>query len=136
MGKGTILGGKAASQIGDVVRWWNRTHANDLPATRPQPVIQGSESSIRWGTLTAQLVGQTTVPVLANAIRFDRNTADSGSHGSWVPELDSGGAQLQFKVIENLLPTTKKIPQGKKVCCVQVAPDVWAPIAAECPVNV
>jgi hypothetical protein len=91
---------------------------------------------VRFGILTADLVGQTTTPVLANEQAFSRNTAMSGSHGTWVNVLDSASNPVKLKVIEYLLPTSKKIPSGKKIVCVHIAEDVCIPIAAECPVAV
>lgn len=97
------------------------------------PPAQGTAD--RWGELTEDLVGRTTVPAKANWMRFERNESDSGSRGSWVPVIDSDGQQATFLVIDFILPTNKKIPAGKRIHCEQVARDLWAPDASECPVN-
>lgn len=138
MAKGTTLGKTAVNQIGEVVRWWMRDYANPMPPPPPpQPVIHGdSGSTARWGVLKEDLIGGTTEGVLAREIFFNRNDADAGSRGAWADVQDSNGDSVEFLVIDALLPSSKKIPADKRVCCVQVAGDVWAVIAAECPVDV
>jgi hypothetical protein len=131
----TVLGDTALRQLARMVRTFERDYSNAPKPDQNLPPI--SESLIvRFGILTADLVGQTTTAVLANEQAFSRNTATSGSRGSWVNVLDSGGQPVKLNVIEYLLPATKKIPSGKKVVCIHVADDICIPIASECPIAV
>lgn len=100
------------------------------------PVAAGGRPLLRHGVLQSDLIGQTTIPVLAAEIRFRRNRATSGSHGTWENVLDKNGAQVYFKVIEYILESTKKLPAGRRVGCVKVARDVWVPWVSQCPEDV
>ena len=94
---------------------------------------------LRWGKLKADLVGQTTVPVLADWYIFVRNSSTSGSAGSWQQQLSTVpgptfNQPIQFKVIEHVLPNTLKLPINAVVGCDRVAKDIWAPVVSGCPV--
>src|SRR5262245_45903887 len=132
---GIVLGETALRQIARVVRSYERDYGNSPKPNQNLPPVAESVI-IRLGILQADLVGQTTTPVLANEQMFNRNTATSGSHGSWVNVLDSASQPVKLKVIEYLLPTNRKIPSGKKVVCIHIAEDVCIPITSECPVAV
>ena len=134
MARGIVLGQSAVNQIGVLVREYLRDHQNDPPFPQRQPVLHGSDSvTVRWGVLQSDLMGQSTTPVFVAEELFRRNDADSGNAGGWEYAYNDDGSAKKFKVIEALLPVDKRLASGTRVACAQIARDLWAPIASQCP---